>query len=46
MIKENYLYNIVFLGFIYGVIYFGGLILLKDKNIILILKNKIMKGEL
>lgn len=40
--KENNIYNILFFSFIYGITYFGSLILLRDKNIIMILE-KILK---
>lgn len=40
---ENSLYNIIFFSLIYGVIYFGGLLLLKDKNILLFLSNVLIK---
>lgn len=45
LVGGSYLYKIVIFGTIYGVIYFGGLILLKDKNIDVILKKIKLKKE-
>ncbi|MGL5051622.1 MAG: flippase [Fusobacteriaceae bacterium] len=36
---ESSIYNIFLFSIMYGIVYFGGLILLKDKNIFLFLKN-------
>lgn len=40
---KNYIYNIVFFSCVYGIIYFGGLILLKDKNILIFLSKFFVK---
>ncbi|MGL5621918.1 flippase [Cetobacterium sp.] len=45
LVGENSLYQIVIFSTIYGVIYFGGLIFLKDKNIDTILKKIKLKKE-
>lgn len=37
--QENSIYNILVFSIVYGLIYFGGLVLLKDKNLILILNS-------
>lgn len=37
--EKSSLYNIIFFSCVYGIIYFGGLILLRDKNVITILKK-------
>lgn len=38
-VRQSSLYNIIFFSCIYGMIYFGGLILLKDKRILMVLKK-------
>lgn len=43
--RQDSLYNILFFSCVYGIIYFGGLIFLKDKNIVAILKKIKLKKE-
>lgn len=43
MEKENSFYNVIVFSFIYGIIYFGGLLLLKDKNVLMFLSKIFIK---
>lgn len=43
--RENYFFNIICFTSVYGIVYFGGLILLRDKNINLILESIKLKQK-